>query len=214
MIKSKTKNKNSDLSLNGYDLILGSNSPRRRQLLSAFTTDFSILVSDYDEKYNKSQSAKKYVLECTLNKAIDVFKKCQLGQFSNPIVICADTIVVHKNTLLFKPTDKTQAQQMLQKLSNSTHQVMTAVCVKSLKHTFVSYSKSTIVFDKFSQTEIDNYIATNSPFDKAGGYGIQDAQIAAKVKKIKGDTDTVVGLSLDLTKKLLDKIIKIDNKNK
>jgi len=178
-------------------LILASGSPRRKLLLRQLGLSFNIQVSNIKEKTNKTLP-NEIVEDLALKKALEVAKEHQ-----DVIVIGADTIVYHKQNILGKPLDRIHAKKMLLELSNSTHSVYSGVAFvkkgyhrkRLIEHTFSVQTK--VTFDSLDTQEIEQYIKSNSPMDKAGAYGIQDDWGAVFVKKIDGDYYNVVGLPLN-----------------
>lgn len=172
-------------------IILASQSPRRKELFSLVGVPFQIETSDVEETSVQADTAKQYVEGVALLKTRDVAKK-----FSNQLVIGADTIVVHEGKLLHKPKTAEEAKRHLQALSNNVHSVMTAVAMISPDGQETVFVEETKVHFKDIPNELmDAYIASGDPFDKAGGYGIQ-THGALFVKKIEGDYNNVVGLPL------------------
>ena len=178
-------------------LILASASPRRKELLSQIGLEFEILVSTCEEKITKTVPA-EVVCELSVQKALDVWKKIKaLGKRENVIVIGADTVVAYDGNILGKPVDQKDAVSMLTMLSGNTHEVYTGVTFayekegKEYVHTF--YESTSVSFYPMSREEIEVYVASNDPMDKAGSYGIQGS-FAAYVKGITGDYNNVVGL--------------------
>ena len=172
--------------------ILASSSPRRKQILSKLDIPFKALNPNVIEpKYNKKYSPKDYSEKLSKMKALSIFNK-----YSDNIIIGADTIVVlNKNQVLGKPKNKPNAYKTLKLLSGKTHQVITSVTVmqKNINYTF---SETTFVkFFKLEETEILKYIETDSPYDKAGSYGIQDYS-SIFVEKINGCYNNVLGFPL------------------
>ena len=176
------------------DIILASASPRRKQLLGEIVKNFLVLPSNEkeDECFGAPQEVAK---QLSYIKAKSVFDNHQ-----NCLVIGADTIVVHQDQILGKPKDKQQAIQMLTSLSGKTHEVITGVTImtKDVSVTFADVSK--VAFKNLDQKDILDYIATGSPFDKAGGYGIQDSGF---VCDISGSFNNVVGLPTEKLSKVL-----------
>jgi len=178
-------------------LILASGSPRRKKLLEQIGLTFEVRASNIKEKITKKLPA-EIVEDLALKKALDIADNNR-----NAIIIGADTIVYFNQMILGKPTDHQQAKRMLQMLSNQTHSVYTGVAfVKNSdtgnilkKHTFSVQTK--VTFDTLDTKEIERYIDSGSPMDKAGAYGIQDDWGAVFVKKIDGDYYNVVGLPLN-----------------
>ena len=171
--------------------ILASASPRRKELFSLLGIPFTIVTSNVEETSIKENSATKYVEQVALLKTRDVAQ-----HHEGKVIIGADTIVSIQDELLHKPKSKEEAYAHLRKLSGQVHEVMTAVAIilpNGQEHTFVE--KTAVHFREIDERLIDAYIASNSPYDKAGGYGIQEDG-ALFVKKIDGDYNNVVGLPI------------------
>lgn len=180
-------------------IILASGSPRRKELLSLITEDFKIIPADIDETADKNIELMKQPQYLAENKARYVFE----NGHKNDIVIGSDTGVFIDNKMLGKPDNAKNAKQMLEELSGRKHKVITGCSIIS-KDKCVSFSEETIVeFYKLSNKEIDEYIATNEPMDKAGAYGIQ-GKGATLVKRIEGDYYNVVGLPVGALKRKLE----------
>jgi septum formation protein len=178
-------------------IILASGSPRRKKLLQQINIPFRVDVSSAPETYAASLSASEVVETLAQRKAKDV-----AGRHRNTLVIGADTIVLFENNILEKPESPREAEQMLQSLSGQTHQVLTgvALCVVGASHNITDittfYETTNVIFGDINATDISRYVATGSPMDKAGGYGIQDDYGAIFVKRIEGDYYNVVGFPL------------------
>lgn len=179
-------------------LILASNSPRRRELLGRITSDFVVIPSNFDEQLREGVGAIEYVLACAKGKAEDVFR----GNCGD-IVLAADTIVVLGDRILLKPQDEKEAFDMLSALGGGMHSVYTAVCMRAEGVVLLEYEKASVEFAKFKSEDILQYIGTGSPFDKAGGYGIQDEWIKERVERIEGNVDNIIGLPATLVKKMI-----------
>ena len=178
------------------EYVLASASPRRKELLSQVLQKFEVVPSDADEKVNISLFPEQ--MACAMAE-----KKCD-GVFAlNPYktVIGCDTIVVFGGEVLGKPKDRDDAVNTLKKLSGKTHFVVTGVCVRSPFKKLVGFDKTEVKFNILSDEFIKNYVDGGSPMDKAGSYGIQDEGV---VKEYFGSYTNVVGLPVNLTKKLLD----------
>lgn len=177
-------------------LILASKSPRRKELLQYITTDFVIKSAEVDETLPNNIAPDNAV------KYLSRIKAEPLATNSNDIVIGADTVVTIDGKILGKPTDTNDARDMLRLLSGRTHSVFTGVTVikNGNCHTFCEETK--VTFHNLSDDEINNYIATNEPMDKAGAYGIQGYG-ALLVKGIEGDYFNVVGLPVSKLNRLL-----------
>ncbi len=171
-------------------LILASASPRRRELLKLAGLDFTVCVSDCDESVPESLSPPEAVAEIAGRKALAV-----AANYPEDTVIGADTIVVVDGIILGKPKDAGDAADMLKRLSDRTHSVYTGVCVVSgsAEKRFIEITD--VTFYALTDAEIDKYVATGEPTDKAGAYGIQ-GRGALLVKEICGDYFNVVGLPL------------------
>ena len=179
-------------------IILASGSPRRKELLSLITEDFKIIPADIDETADKNIELMKQPQHLAEKKARYIFE----SGHKNDIVIGSDTGVFIDGKMLGKPSDAENAKQMLEELSGRKHKVITGCSIIS-KDKCVSFSEETIVeFYKLSNKEIDEYIATNEPMDKAGAYGIQ-GKGATLVKRIEGDYYNVVGLPVGALKRKL-----------
>ena len=185
-------------------IILASQSPRRRELLAQIGVSFTVEVSDTDENVSGTDPA-AIVQELARRKALAVASHHK-GEAVT--VIGADTIVVYEGEILGKPKDPDDARRMLRELSGNAHQVYTGVCVidmssdRNREHTKdlrpdnreISFAERTDVFvAPLTDAEIDAYIKTGEPFDKAGSYGIQGT-FARHIEKIEGDYTNVVGL--------------------
>jgi septum formation protein len=158
-------------------IVLGSSSPRRQQLLKLIVKDFSIRVSNNNEK-STSNNPQEMVKEISLNKSHDI------PLFHEELLITADTIVALGNTIFGKPKDYDEAFKILKTLSGCTHQVYTGVTLRT-KEKATSFSEvSHVTFYELEDKLIDYYITNYSPYDKAGAYAIQDFA-AVFVKKIE-----------------------------
>ncbi|MBI4851277.1 MAG: septum formation inhibitor Maf [Acidobacteria bacterium] len=183
-------------------LVLASTSPRRQEILSLFYKELNIIPSQISELQLASESPKDYVFRLAKDKAQDVAKN-----LPNSIVVGADTIVLYKNRVLGKPSSKDDARKMLELLSGNWHEVLTGVAVIN---TFsskieVDICQTQVKFSLLTKNEIDWYLETNEPFDKAGAYAIQGYG-SLFVEEIEGNYLNVVGLPVPLLRKLLKKV--------
>ena len=169
-------------------LILASQSPRRRELLAMLGLDFTIVTADIDETMNPDLSVAEAVAEVCERKAAAVG-----AAYPDDLIIAADTIVVVDDRVLGKPHSEDEAREMLRSLSGRSHTVMTAYCLWQNGQADTHVEQTHLRFKPLSDAEIDAYIATGSPMDKAGAYGIQD-QAAIFVEGLEGDYYNVMGL--------------------
>lgn len=173
--------------LQAKSIVLASASPRRRELLSQIGVNFKVVPSTFEENLSKETPAEKYAELTALHKARQVYTSlCSDAPQDIPdIVIGADTVVEHQGVILEKPEDAAHAKEMLQSLSGSKHRVHTGVAIIQPDRE-VSFSETTTVcFMKFSDADIDEYIASGEPFGKAGAYGIQ-GKAAVFVESVQG----------------------------
>ncbi len=182
-----------------HNIILGSKSPRRIELLQLMGFQFETRKLDVDEKYPKNLSPIQIAV--FLSK-----KKAQAHNIkTNNILICADTIVYNKKQVLGKPKSKKEAIKMLKYISNKRHFVVTGVTIKTTSKIISFHERSIVYFKKLSKNEIDFYIEKYKPFDKAGSYGIQEWIGLIGIKKISGSFYNIMGLpTAKVYEKLLD----------
>jgi len=176
-------------SINAKNIVLASQSPRRAKLLKLLGLDFKICPSHVDEDSIDIKDPVKHVMELSRAKAKEVADSLELG-----LVIGADTIVVLDEEILGKPADKKEAAEMLSRLSGRTHQVYTGFTIVENPggNTMFDYEVTNVHFRELNDWEIQGYINTKSPYDKAGAYGIQD-QSAVFADRIDGCFYNVVG---------------------
>lgn len=182
------------------NLLLASNSPRRKELLTQLGYQFDIVKIDVDESYPsdlKPDEIAEYV-SAKKAKAFDVNE--------NEILLTSDTIVALDQKILLKPKDENEAFEMIKSLSGKVHQVYTAFTLKAVDSEISKTSKTDVEFSEISDEEIKFYIKTYKPFDKAGSYGIQEWLGMAKVKNISGSFYSVMGLPVDLVYEELKKL--------
>ena len=188
------------------DWILASASPRRRELLAELIQNFKIIPAKGEERIEGNPTPEVLVKELAFHKAKEV---ASLKESEGKIVLGADTVVAFEGKVLGKPKDEADAFRMLSLLSGNVHQVYTGVCILSPKAdgtqgVLLEADCTEVVFETLSEEEIRAYVATGSPMDKAGAYGIQDGGL---VKEIKGSFSNVVGLPLELCEKMIKKMI-------
>ncbi len=184
-------------------IILASASPRRKVLLEQLGLNFEVFPSDINEDFLIDKEPISLVEELSLKKAMQVSMKVQTG-----LILAADTIVVHRGTILGKPKNEVDARIILKRLSNDVHQVITGLALinASSKEIILTHAITQVFFKKLQKKMIEGYIATGEPMDKAGAYGIQGLG-ACFVDKIDGCYFNVVGLPIS---KLVDLLAYFD----
>ena len=181
--------------------ILASASPRRRELLKEFIDEFEVIPAKGEEKAQEGLSPDALVCALATQKAAEV---ASLPQAQGKAVIGSDTIVAYDGEVLGKPKDEADAKRMLSMLSGKVHQVYTGVCIiLPSGEKMVEADCTDVAFEALTEPKIEAYIATGSPMDKAGAYGIQDGGI---VKEIRGSYSNVVGFPCELFAKLLESV--------
>ena len=182
------------------EIILASKSPRRKELFEKLNIPFEVITSEATEEIDQSMAPDKIVVELSIRKA-----KAVAVQYPNRIVIGADTIVVCRNSILGKPTGRSHAKEMLTMLSDETHSVYTGVAIIHEQRVHAFYEKTDVTFWKLSHDEMEAYLDSDEPYDKAGAYGIQGMG-ACFVKSITGDFYAVMGLPISRLYRLLRKM--------
>ncbi|GHD25752.1 Maf family protein [Halioglobus pacificus] len=178
-------------------LILASASPRRHALLTQLGVSFSVQSADIDETPMPAEAAREYVERIASEKA-----KTVAAFYPNCAVLAADTSVVVDGDILGKPADARAGLAMLARLSGRTHQVMTGICLIANSSSIVESVITDVTFAGLDRATCEAYLATDEPYDKAGGYGIQGLG-GAFVTSIQGSYSNVVGLPLHETWALL-----------
>ncbi|MCO5260230.1 MAG: Maf family protein [Crocinitomicaceae bacterium] len=175
-------------------LIVGSKSPRRKQMLEEMGYAFEIRVKETDESYPEHYSPKEAVCHISEQKA----KALQSDLQSDEVLLTADTVVCVENEILGKPKDFDDAVRMLKLLSGKSHQVITAISIATATVLKTDYCETVVYVKPLSEEEIVFYINHYQPFDKAGGYGIQEWFGAVCIERIEGSYNNVVGLPTHL----------------
>jgi len=188
----------------GLPIYLASRSPRRRKILKQMGIKFKSFSVNLDEKINDGEKPVNLVKRLSIEKLELARKKIKSG-----LIITADTIVVLNNKIIGKPTNKKEAVQYLKLLSGKQHIVFTGFAVMNIpaNKIIVDYEKTEVKFRKLEDDEINDYVLSGSPLDKAGAYGIQDDFGAVFVEKINGCYYNVVGLPLTKLYQALRKLI-------
>jgi septum formation protein len=187
-----------------FKLVLGSGSPRRRELLNALNIPFRINVVETDENWPSALPCTEVPVYLALLKA-----RAQNNQLaSDELLITADTVVILNKTILNKPIDLNEAAEMLERLSGNTHTVVTGVCLSRHNKYTCFFDATEVTFNTLTQSEIEYYLKNYSPLDKAGAYGIQEWIGCIAMRDIHGNYNNVVGLPTDL---LYQKLKTLDN---
>ncbi len=176
--------------LKNYRVILGSASPRRKQLLKNLDIDFTIMPVDINENYPNGLPLTK-VPEYLSQKKAKAFESLIQPDW---IIITADTVVIADNQIIGKPHTKEKAKQMLEILSGKTHLVVTGVTIKTINLSKTFSSTTKVWFKKLESQEIEYYVEKYKPLDKAGAYGIQEWIGYIGIERIDGSYYNVVGL--------------------
>jgi septum formation protein len=178
--------------LKKYRIILGSNSPRRQELLKGIRVDFEVIPTDADEHlpaHIQGIEVAGYLAE----RKADSYKYIITEQ---DLLITADTIVLYENRILGKPHNKQEATEMLHFLSGKTHQVVTGVCISTINRRHIFHTVTEVKFSNLTEEEINYYIENYKPYDKAGAYGVQEWIGFIAVEHINGSYFNVMGLPI------------------
>jgi septum formation protein len=177
-------------------LILASQSPRRRELLEQAGIPFTVRAANVPEQIEPGETPVQYVSRLAKSKA---------SAISAGLVLGADTVVVVDEHILEKPKDAADARRMLEMLSGREHSVITGVCLRSGEEFLTETRETRVRFLRMSSEEIEQYVASGEPMDKAGAYAIQG--LASKfIDRIDGDYSNVVGLPVSLVYNLLKQV--------
>ena len=172
-------------------LILASSSPRRQYLMKEAGFDFTVEKPDVDELFPDDLPVEQVARYLAALKA-EFFRP----RLRDEIIVTADTVVILEGRILNKPLDRKEAFHMLSSLSGKTHTVMTGVCILT-KEEEISFDDTThVTFQRLDESEIDYYVDTYKPYDKAGAYGAQDWIGMVALKKIEGSYFNVMGLPI------------------
>lgn len=178
-----------------YQIILGSQSPRRQALLAGLDIPFEVMVKDTDESYPEDLSPREVALYLAQKKS-DAFVD-ELSIHTNWLLITADTLVSINGKILNKPKDESEAFEMLRLLSNNKHTVFTGVCIRNFLKQKEFTEATDVYFDEISSDEIYYYLKKYKPFDKAGSYGVQEWIGYMGIQRIEGCYYNVIGLPLN-----------------
>ncbi len=180
------------------ELILASGSPRRRELLALYTQNFSVCASRFDERAVRAAGPAALAEALARGKCLAVAK-----ERPGCLVLGSDTVVELKGEIFGKPRDAADAARMLRALSGRTHLVHTGVCVSDGARTESFADSCKVTFFPIDEGEIERYIETAEPYDKAGAYAIQ-GRAALWLDSIEGDYYTIMGLPVSRTARLLE----------
>ena len=183
--------------------ILASKSPRRKDLMKFISSDFLIAVEDINEDVSYNLSPIEAVKDIAKRKGAVIDPL-----YPNDLIVSADTIVVLDNQIIGKPKDIEDAKRILRLLSGKSHFVHTGFRVKYLNKEIVDTVTSEVVVNKLDEKLIEEYVASKSPLDKAGAYGVQDNERFHIIKKVIGSYDNVVGFPVKEIKEAVEQIKK------
>ena len=189
-----------------YNIILGSGSSRRKELLGITGINFSVMSIPVDESFPDSLQGTEISEYIVKNKS-DAFNKLIK---ENEIIITADTLVWFENKCLGKPKDKKEAKYMLKLFAGKSHDVITSVGFLTTSNFKILTESTTVIYKNLTDSEIDYYVENVNPIDKAGSYGIQDWIGMIGVEHVNGSYTSVLGLPVPQT---TNQIIKIINEN-
>ena len=180
-------------------LVLASQSPRRRELLAHAGIPFTVRTVEIDESVQAGEAAQQYVRRLAVRKALAIYRE------DDTCVLAADTTVVLGSEILGKPVGPIDAARMLTALAGRSHEVITGICLRYRQELFIDAAVTTVSFGPMTVAEIDTYVATNEPMDKAGAYGIQ-GMASRYITGIEGCYSNVVGLPVSLVCRYLGKL--------
>lgn len=181
------------MNLSDYKIILASNSPRRKELLSGLDIEYTIeLLPDIDESYPESLEGKDIAIYIATNKAKAYINKLE----KETLLITADTIVILEGKVYGKPKDEAEAMEMLRELSGKAHEVITGVCITTQEKQKAFAVSSEVRFAHLEESEIAYYVNKYKPLDKAGAYGVQEWIGYIAVEYISGSYFNIMGLPI------------------
>lgn len=185
------------------EIILASQSPRRKQLLEWAEIPFRVVVSNTDESFPEGLDFNEAALYIARQKAIAVEQKVQ----EKIPVLAADTVVICNGRLLGKPANKEEAIDMLQMISGNTHEVITAVVILYNGREFSFTDTTSVAFNELTHDQIEFYVSKYKPYDKAGAYAIQEWIGVTGIKSISGDFYNVMGLPVNRVVQVLTTLV-------
>lgn len=183
------------------NVVLGSASPRRQELLKRIYPEFTVSVADIDENLPDDIGSEFAPIYLAAAKSDVIAPK-----FHDSLVITADTVVICDGEIFGKPTDEEDARRMLRRLAGNTHKVITGCCVSYKRDCTCFAEESYVTFYQLTEREIDDYVASGEPMGKAGAYAIQGLG-ALLVEKIDGDFYNIVGLPIGKLKRGIQELL-------
>ena len=180
--------------LKNYNVLLASDSKRRHELLNQLGVEFKIVNQEIEESFSnelKCSEITDYLAKKKSSLLIKSLKK-------NDLLITSDTIVWHKNRALGKPKNRNEAFEMIKSLENSSHEVITSICISTIKSQVIVNEKTLVFFDNIDKNDLLYYTKTSDVLDRAGSYGIQDYIGHIGIKKIQGSYSNVLGFPTNL----------------
>ena len=188
--------------LKNFNVLLASNSKRRHELLNQLGVEFKIINQDIDESFSnelKSNMITDYLAKKKSSLLVENLKK-------NDLLITSDTIVWHKNSALGKPKNRIEAFKMIKSLENSSHEVITSICISTVNFQVIVNEKTLVFFDSIDENDLLYYTKTSDVLDRAGGYGVQDYIGHIGIKKIEGSYSNVLGFPTNLFVKTINSL--------
>ncbi|WP_395767963.1 Maf family protein [Aquirufa sp.] len=185
-----------------FPLILASNSPRRKEILTQSGFQFTVLPSDVDESFPADLNAQHVPAMLAERKARALLDTC-----SNTLILAADTVVILGDEILNKPADKQEALLMLKKLSGRTHEVVTGIALATPQGIVTTADSAFVKFRELADWEMEWYVRGGASLDKAGAYGVQDFIGMAGIQELNGSFYTVMGLPIYQVYQLLQPYI-------
>ena len=180
--------------LKNYNVLLASGSKRRHELLNQLGVKFKIVNQDVEESFSNDLRCSEitdYLAKKKSSLLVEKLKK-------NDLLITSDTIVWHKNRALGKPKNRDEAFEMIKSLENSSHEVITSICISTIKSQVIVNEKTLVFFDNIDENDLLYYTKTSDVLDRAGSYGIQDYIGHIGIKKIQGSYSNVLGFPTNL----------------
>ncbi len=181
--------------MNHKHIILASQSPRRKELLSSAGFTFEIAVADIDEDNYPPELFIQDIPAFLAKKKAEKIWNTHL--YDGKIILAADSLVFYNDEVFTKPVDRKDAEQILKSLSGKTHTVITGICLKGSDFLDIDSVYTEVSFEDFTDEEINYYIDNYKPYDKAGAYGIQDWIGLCKIRTIKGSYTNIMGLPME-----------------